>query len=540
MKRKLAILLILAIIVGLLSACAGDKDTSKDQEQTIVQEEKQEEKQEGKQEEEVEVEERPLLKITTAAPADERRDFWINEDIVDFIRENFGIEFEYEWYAEYRDNVVALMVAGNYPEYFLERPGSSEAKHFGAEGHAVAINENEDKLPNLRSLYTDEEWAYVLARDMAPDGNVYAVPYKENLILADGTFIYRKDVFDQLGLEFPKTTDEFLEVLRILKEEKGVAPYVDKNELDAAQRALAPSFRTRRTYLVDEDYDNKVVMGPTTDKYRDLLRFTRRLIDEGLLEFYDYYEGGRDEYEDKILTDQIFIIRDRPVKAEELNAEMREENPNVEWAFVDWIMEAYPGKPGWPDKGNPNTGTGPIITDKASEEKVERLFEFIDWLCTKEGRIFQNFGIEGKSFVYENDLVKWMDHIKHPNNPDGTVDYRKYSLARGHRTYYVPSEWTVYEPDAEELLNLALKDAVFVKHVPAIVKPEEYGKYDEITEPVRKMTQEYTIAYLKGEYDDTSWDEYISNLNRAGYEEARSLYEMAYDRYKDLYEKVRQ
>ena len=189
---------------------------------------------------------------------------------------------------------------------------------------------------------------YVLARDMAPDGNVYAVPYKENLILADGTFIYRKDVFDQLGLEFPKTTDEFLEVLRILKEEKGVAPYVDKNELDAAQRALAPSFRTRRTYLVDEDYDNKVVMGPTTDKYRDLLRFTRRLIDEGLLEFYDYYEGGRDEYEDKILTDQIFIIRDRPVKAEELNAEMREENPNVEWAFVDWIMEAYPGKPGWP------------------------------------------------------------------------------------------------------------------------------------------------------------------------------------------------
>ena len=45
MKRKLAILLILAIIVGLLSACAGDTDTSKDQEQTIVQEEKQEEKQ---------------------------------------------------------------------------------------------------------------------------------------------------------------------------------------------------------------------------------------------------------------------------------------------------------------------------------------------------------------------------------------------------------------------------------------------------------------------------------------------------------------
>ena len=56
---------------------------------------------------------------------------------------------------------------------------------------------------------------------MRYDGEIYALPYTGN----GRAFVYRIDVFDDLGLEVPETADEFLEVGRTIKAETDITPF---------------------------------------------------------------------------------------------------------------------------------------------------------------------------------------------------------------------------------------------------------------------------------------------------------------------------
>ena len=46
------------------------------------------------------------------------------------------------------------------------------------------------------------------------DGKIYGIPYATN---ADGV-IYNKDIFNELGLQIPKTWDEFVDVSNKIKD----------------------------------------------------------------------------------------------------------------------------------------------------------------------------------------------------------------------------------------------------------------------------------------------------------------------------------
>ncbi|MDR9432213.1 MAG: extracellular solute-binding protein, partial [Natronomonas sp.] len=56
---------------------------------------------------------------------------------------------------------------------------------------------------------------------MRYDGEIYALPYTGN----GRAFVYRIDIFDELGLEPPETAEEFLEVGRTIKAETDITPF---------------------------------------------------------------------------------------------------------------------------------------------------------------------------------------------------------------------------------------------------------------------------------------------------------------------------
>lgn len=528
------VLVSLLLVVSLLVGCGQTGKTSETTQGSQNKSTAQDKQDSNRGEtEDVKPEERPLITITAVAPADQRQGFWTNEKNVELIRNKFGIEFDIQWIAgDYAEQISTILAAGNYPEYMFQGIGGEKNQEFGEEGHLYAVNDLLDKVPNYRAMFTDEEWAQTILLLAEKHEKIYTFVGKNFDRINDQTFIYRKSALDQLGLDIPETMDEFFEVLRILKEETGVTPLVydggSNQYRNIAEKLLAPCFRTRRNFFTDPDDENKTTYGPATDKYKDMLRAGRRLIDEGLLYIYQ----DQSEVDELFGTGQAYVSFGSANLADELTLLMKDIDPDVEWVWAK-LPEAYPGQPVLVDRAEPHTGNGPVITKKTSEEKLDRLLELIDWMCTEEGLIWQNYGIEGESFMYENGKIKWMPHIKHPNNPDGTEDYTNYALPQHSHMIFntIPPEMTIYEPSPkEQYINMAREAGQFQGRVYWCFDTiEDEIKYHEDTDIFDDLRKEYTVKYLKGELDDSSWDEFVASLYRAGYEETRMLVQEVHD-----------
>jgi putative aldouronate transport system substrate-binding protein len=130
--------------------------------------------------------------------------------------------------------------------------------------------------PNLKKYLGDKLLSYGVI-----NGKQYSIPSKR-IIIATHTPIIRKDWLDKLGMQPPKTTDEFYAVLKAFKEKDPgntggkVIPYGIRynNNLDP----LARSFWKKMT---DEEYNSlpDLMMPGNKDAYR----FLNKLYAEGLI-----------------------------------------------------------------------------------------------------------------------------------------------------------------------------------------------------------------------------------------------------------------
>ncbi|MDF2963345.1 MAG: extracellular solute-binding protein family 1 [Paenibacillus sp.] len=130
--------------------------------------------------------------------------------------------------------------------------------------------------PNLKKYLGDQLLNYGVI-----SGKQYTIPAKR-IILASQTPIIRKDWLDKLGMQPPKTTDEFYAVLKAFKEKDPgntggkVIPYGIKynNNLD-------PLVRTFWKKMTEEEYYTLPdLMKPG---HKDGYRFLNKLYNEGLI-----------------------------------------------------------------------------------------------------------------------------------------------------------------------------------------------------------------------------------------------------------------
>ncbi len=527
-KKVVTFIIVLTLVLGIFTGCtSGNNNTASNNDISKTSKD------------EPVIEQRPIVAIKVLGNGGNNTKFYENPDNVNFIKEKFGIVFQYEWgpadRKPFREVALTKFASGEVADYIFFNLSEDDTLKLGMEGQLLPINKYVDKLPNYRALFTDEEWEYFILDNMDDKENVYFLPPKEiELSSGSNTLIYRKSTFDKLGLIWPKTTDEFYEVLKTIKQETGVTPaYVGGSSEDEnakiVERILAPSFRTRRSFILDPDLNYDIAFGPATDKYRDALRFARKLVKEDLFLGVKY-----EKVNEAVATGNVHVLQSGPNGADSLTVSMKKIDPEVQWEVCDFL-QGYPGKAPTPDAQEPYGSYGPMIYGKIAPDKLERLLEFLDWTSTKEGIIWTNFGLENKSFTYENGKVKWMPHIKNDRNPDGKDDAYKYALTGLHEVRTMaPSEWTVYEKTPLERFNEMMRKYDYIQQIRAFVTPAEDEILSGYTDAMNDIKDEYIVKYLSGELDETAWDQYIQNIKRAGLDEATKLYKEVYEKTKKI------
>ena len=200
------------------------------------------------------------------------------------VREKFGIVFDVEYVAQsaYTEKMNLYFASGNYPDYVYRAPNIQDVHRWAMEGHIRPMSDLFDRLPEYFANWTEEGWAEAFLFTRSPDGKLYFLPERRDYTHYMA-WIYRADLFEEAGIEFPQTTEDLLAALDTLTDlYPDSTPIVNWFGIDMLW-GFQLAFRTHKDVHVDID-TGELVYGPATDKYRDMLTFVNELYRRGYID----------------------------------------------------------------------------------------------------------------------------------------------------------------------------------------------------------------------------------------------------------------
>lgn len=380
-----------------------------------------------------------------------------------------------------------------------------------------------EQYPDLMN-YVGDDWVY-----MTVDGGVYGVPNKLKVPSSHVTWI-RQDWLDKLGLEQPKTLDEFTNVMRKFtfddpdgngqNDTYGLS-CAGYNYLSFLMGAFGAS--TERDNFLNDD--GTITTNAISNEYKDALKYLNSIYKEGLIDpemFTCTYEQAQAKWG----RGEMGIWSAWWSHA--CNAYARFDFGNLQPnAVVDAILP-----PVGPDGKSGNLYSSPFsqvvgVSYLCSPEKIEACLKYLDFLSSDYGFRVAQYGVEDEFFSWdpETNTTTWTPALNNGKSKSGkyeTTDMEVYKMlfredltiqasklidTPANRVAVLGSDMRFIEPYRQDLFCMLLTDEFVEYHT-------ELDNYF-----VTNM-----LAYIMGDKDiDATWDAYVEEyLNMGGEEERQS------------------
>lgn len=471
----------------------------------------------------------------------------------------FGIKLDATVYDDEQwDSKLTLMLASDtMPDMITNaQMTASEVAKYGSDGYFLDFSQYLDIMPNLSKAM--EEYPEYAAAIKSPDGGIYAfcvLNAQSDCTLTNPTY-FNKGWCDNLGLKLPSTLEDLYDVLVAFRDEDANGNGDSDDEIPLAvdserQYSLLPILWAHGIYGYNSSYNllvddnNQVVLGDTTENYKDYLKYIKKLYDEGLI------------------NQDAFIITE-----EELDAKFAENKLGLwtTWGALpgdkktDWIVPAgyiY-------EKYSPNNvivlqtpvGSDYNLAVNANTKYPEEIAKFVDYLFTVEGSLSMRNGYEGVTFDFEevNGAV-CADHTKYAEAAGlSKGEYRAYKAIASRAFHiYECMEGTPYhvmaltETDgllegrcfelasAQALKEMAIRgeNVETVSQYPNVkYTDDEMKEYAILVTDITIYLAATKAQFITGEADiDATWNSYIAKLKEIGLERLMEIEQAAYDRY---------
>ncbi|WP_353474543.1 extracellular solute-binding protein [Salipiger sp. H15] len=432
-----------------------------------------------------------------------------------------------------------LLAQGNMPDivggHLIQQP----VNQFGPEGAFLPLNDLvKEHAPHIQAFW--DAHPDLLKAISAYDGNYYYIPY-----LPDGKFgrawYIRQDWLDKLGLEQPQNVDEFYEVLKAFRDGdpngnglKDEIPYFARQweEVDRLLTlwdARSSGSDTYHDFYVNED--GQVVHPYAQEAYRDGLAHIAQWYAEGLIDPEVFTRGASSR--DYLLSENLGgSTHDWFASTSGYNEALQDKIegfnfiPFLPPASVSGVrMEEHRRIPIKPD------GWAISYQNKHPVETIK----YFDFFFTEEGRLLSNFGVEGQTWdmidgepVYKPEVL----------NSDSPVNSQMYlvgaQIQRGYwQDYRYEWQWTSEAARAGIELYEA-NDLLIDQFLGVAFDQEEQAVYDKYWPSLRTYMLERQQAWILGSGDvQADWPDYVSTLERMGYDKVIEVMNAAYKRQYD-------
>ena len=571
-KQILSTLLVAAMVSSMLAGCGqtGEKPVEKSESQSSAVGSA-ESKQPESSAEESKAEEPESTRISeetiTLTVAGVSLTDW-NETIqFQEYEKRLGIKLDATVYGQEQwDSKLTLMLAADEMPDLIANAGMTlqGVIEYGGEGYFLDFSEYLDIMPNLSRIL--EEYPDYASSIICPDGGIYAFP-SLNLTCGSNRIqsVYlNKKWMDNLGLKEPETLDELYDVLLAFKEKDADG---DGDTEDEVAFGWTPQWFTCESpilwahgiygnyvvYNLMANESGEVVLGDTTDNYKDFLKYMKKLYDAG------------------IMTEDAFVIgvEDRRAQWNDLHVGMLGTSGNVPGAVEDraqWIAV-----PGYTSEyvsdrvivENSQIGTKYILAANSATEYPEEIAKFVDYLFSEEGAISASNGYEGVSFDYIDFFGT--DSIDHKNYAfKSGYDESNWGMYRQEKVVAVNgfnvclvgkgsavSVYDKYPGDAltadpefyqallEQIGTGVLREVAYRNADEVIsVYPTVYYTEDETTEretilaDVHNYLRSAKAQFITGELDiDKDWNAHLDTLKKMGLDRLLEIEQTAYTRF---------
>ena len=213
--------------------------------------------------------------------------------------------------ATYTEKVNAMLATGDIPDLFQPVVAISEINTYGDQGAFVNLMDPNvlDRMPNFKAVYYDNKENYDLyMRTASPTGAHYCIPHYESSRNVNHGWMYRDDVFAELGLEWKGDLDGFLNNLRALKK-----AYPDSYPMAGAAwedtlNRWCYSFNTNDQYTAYNWETGKWYIGADSEDYYTMLKTLQTMYNEKLMDPDFLTNTGTGAIDAAIINDKSFVF----------------------------------------------------------------------------------------------------------------------------------------------------------------------------------------------------------------------------------------
>ncbi|MFB7251288.1 extracellular solute-binding protein [Microbacterium sp. NPDC056234] len=334
-----------------------------------------------------------------------------------FLEEEFDVDLQFEtttWDAGSASEARQIALAsGNYPDAFLMIPWvdqftQAELIKFGKQGVIQPLNDLlEENAPNLVKAWEENpEWEQLAT---SPDGKVWGLPqWNDCFHCTYPSKLWMNSAWlDAVGMEQPTTPDELRAVLTAFRDQdpngNGQADEVPLSGTPGANSVLpylmnpfvyVPAATTDASIPASLALDgDTVTLQPTSDGWRDGLRFVNSLYEEGLVD-----ESAFTQNQDALLA--LGDVAGAPILGA---ATVGHPGVFVTIGQEDGRDKQYdPVPPLTGPNGSSASellssvpGASLVITNNASDEDAANLVKIVDWMIDYDNHLRAEWGEEG-------------------------------------------------------------------------------------------------------------------------------------------------
>jgi putative aldouronate transport system substrate-binding protein len=316
---------------------------------------------------------------------------------------NTDIEMQFVPNSSYPDKMNITLASGNLPSLMVVDRNLATYINAARNG---AFWELGPYLKDYKNLSQANE---IILNNSSVDGKTYGL-YRGRILGRMGMSV-NKDWLANVGLQAPKTIDEFYNMLKAFKE----------NDPDQNGKAdtygivvtkYAGPWDIMQTWFGapnkwGDDGTGKLVPTHMTPEYREALKFFHKLYDEGLVN-EDFAVMDPAIWNDPIINGQAGVMVDVADAARRIDGKMQEKadrgNDNP---YID-VFQAPVGPKGHRDM--PTSGYANVLAVSKSavktEEELKRVLTFMDQLNDVEMQMLLGYGTEGRHYEMVDGFIK--------------------------------------------------------------------------------------------------------------------------------------
>ncbi|MCL2703368.1 MAG: extracellular solute-binding protein [Defluviitaleaceae bacterium] len=324
-----------------------------------------------------------------------------NNPIFAIIEEKLNIKLIVEAPPQsgYGERVRMMVATGDMPD-LLHYGADIFATQWAEEGLLLDVTELIANYPNLSANVTMEQFGDCI---FLPDGRIYGVP-RPNSYDKWG-FLINKKWLDNLGLEPPRTIDEFIEVCRAFTFDDptgtgavtfGASLHGNQTSLDSGiwhlqNDFLSMAFNISSWHHGMPDVDGSAQLRPLKSGYADYMQLVRALYEEGIID-REFVTHSANENQEKFAMQRVGII----------GASEGNYIPNIierfgleldDYIFMPPLVRSLEDRPQYAMP--PSCWMAYYVNANTTPERQDAALRLLDFANSEEGFVLLQMGIQG-------------------------------------------------------------------------------------------------------------------------------------------------